>query len=167
MRDINKTLPTPTIGVAAVILNPQGQVLLIKRDKAPAFGLWSIPGGKQEPGESVKQACEREVLEETGLAVEAKSIIAVVERQIEGFHYLIVDFFAEIDDQQIEPVAQSDVSAARWVPVAELSQYDLVAGLQRIIQMAERLFQQRQQLGLCDAEGKGTDFVAGPNSQSA
>ena len=159
MPENKQILPTPTIGVSAVVINTKGQVLLIKRNKPPAHGLWSIPGGKQEPGESVKQACEREVLEETGLTVEVKNIIAVVERRIQGFHYIIIDFFAECNGEHAMPDAQSDVSDARWVSIDELGQFSLVEGLQRIIRLAVQQFESREESGLRDPDGKGTDFI--------
>src|SRR5205809_7860218 len=60
-------------GVSAVILRPEG-VLLQKRDDN---GLWGLPGGSVEPGESVTEAVVREVREETGLEVEPVRLIGV------------------------------------------------------------------------------------------
>jgi len=159
MQYSKQILPVPTIGVSAVVINNHLQVLLIKRNKPPACGLWSIPGGKQEPGESIKQACEREVWEETGLTVEVKNVLAVIERRKEGFHYIIIDFFAEFVGRHSMPVAQSDVSEARWVSIAELEQFSLVEGLYRIIQTAVRQSESGEDSGLGDPDGKGTDFI--------
>ncbi len=108
-----KMIPEPKVGVSAVVFNTSGCILLIKRNKAPALGLWSIPGGRHEAGESLQEACKREVFEETGLTVDVQGILAVVERRIESFHYVVIDFIATlIDDINIQPVAQSDVSEA-------------------------------------------------------
>jgi 8-oxo-dGTP diphosphatase len=86
MRSNNfKSLPTPAIGVGGIVFNHRGEVLLIQRNQPPATGLWSIPGGKLEPGESLAEACHREVKEETGLKVQVTAVVAVVERQSEGF----------------------------------------------------------------------------------
>ncbi len=148
-------LPVPAIGVGAVIFDEQHRVLLIRRGTRPALGQWSVPGGKLEPGETLAQACRREVLEETGLAIEPRNIIAVVERIIEDFHYIIIDFLAT-PQQSGSPALQAaaDVSDARWVALSTLGQYDLVEGLQRVIDQASTA------QGLCDADGDGRDFIA-------
>ncbi len=157
---LKNKVPEPTIGVGAVIFNSAGYVLLIKRDKAPRNGFWSIPGGKQEAGETLKTACKREVLEETGLTIGVKNIIAVVERRVEAFHYVIIDFLATIaDDAHEMPVAQSDVSDAKWVSVNQLSEFDLVEGLEEIIIRVHRNQNVETTSGLQDVECMGSDFI--------
>lgn len=147
------------IGVSGVVFKGR-QVLMIKRDQAPAKGLWSIPGGKQESGETLVQTCQREVFEETGLLVEVKHLVAVVERQIEGFHYVIMDFLAELVDPEIgDPKAQSDVSEARWMALDELADFDLVDGLFPIIMRSYQVYIGEYVAGLYDANGGGTDFI--------
>ena len=61
-------------GVAAVILNEAGDVLLEERAD---FGLWGLPGGGIEIGESVTEAIVREVLEETGLVVQITRLVGI------------------------------------------------------------------------------------------
>ncbi len=152
-------LPTPAIGVAGVIFNQADEVLLIRRKYPPSAGLWSIPGGKQEAGESLVAACEREVLEETGLCVHAKHIVAVVERCDAHFHYVIIDFLAQlVEGQDHTPVAKSDVTEACWVAVTKLHEYPLVEGLQRII-LSARDPEQRGRTGLHDLDALSKDFV--------
>ncbi|MCF6250341.1 MAG: NUDIX hydrolase [Methylococcaceae bacterium] len=155
-----KMIPEPKVGVSAVVFNTSGCILLIKRNKAPALGLWSIPGGRHEAGESLQEACKREVFEETGLTVDVQGILAVVERRIESFHYVVIDFIATlIDDINIQPVAQSDVSEACWVAIEDLSQYQLVEGLEEIVLTTYKLFDAELITGLVDFNGKGTDFI--------
>ena len=157
---LKDTFPEPKIGVGAIIFNSAGYVLLIKRDKAPRFGLWSIPGGKQEAGESLKNACKREVFEETGLNIDVKNIIAVVERRVEAFHYVVIDFFATIaDDAHETPIAQSDVSEAKWISVNNLAQFELVEGLEEIILRINRNLNGETKRGLQDINYLGTDFI--------
>jgi mutator protein MutT len=162
MKTINahNQLPKPEIGVAGIVFNQQQQVLLIKRNQAPASGLWSIPGGKLEPGESLPAACEREIKEETGLNTKALQIVAVVERQLEGFHFVIIDFLAElVSDNTVPPVAQSDVTEARWVSIDDLKNYPLVMGLADIIVRSHRQLHGLQHSGLYDVHSNGTDFI--------
>ena len=62
------------LGCSAAIFDEQGRVLLTKRQDN---GQWCLPSGGVEPGESVAEACEREVLEETGLSVSVKRLVGV------------------------------------------------------------------------------------------
>jgi len=150
----------PEVAVGAVIFDGFGQVLLIRRGKKPALGQWSVPGGKQEAGETLVNACRREVLEETGIEVNLQSIAAVVERITEGFHYLIVDFVAFPADATPQlPVAASDVTEAVWTPLDRLDNYDLVQGLSEVIVRASRGIAGNMDIGLADPYGTGCDFL--------
>jgi 8-oxo-dGTP pyrophosphatase MutT (NUDIX family) len=62
------------LGCSAAIFDGQGRVLLTRRADN---GRWCLPGGRMEPGESVAEACEREVFEETGLNVRVKRLVGV------------------------------------------------------------------------------------------
>lgn len=63
------------IGSCAVIFDEQRQKVLLTR--RADNGLWCLPGGKMEPGESIEECCRREVMEETGLVIQPKRLIAV------------------------------------------------------------------------------------------
>jgi mutator protein MutT len=153
-------LPTPAIGVSGIVFNHRGEVLLIQRNQPPAAGLWSIPGGKLEPGESLVEACHREVKEETGLKVEVTAIVAVVERQSEGFHYVIIDYLALLKNQETQvPSAQSDVSDAKWVGLDQVCDYALVEGLEEIIMRTYALYKNNLSGGLHDVNSTGKDYI--------
>jgi 8-oxo-dGTP diphosphatase len=154
------TKPIPSIGVGGILFNQHQQVLLIKRNQPPAQGLWSIPGGKLESGESLVEACRREFYEETNLDVEVRHIVAVVERRLEGFHYVIIDFFVELrDEKKCHPLAQSDVDDAKWVRLDGLEEYGLVVGLAEIIARTYRCLANGGLAGLHDIDLVGTDFI--------
>jgi 8-oxo-dGTP diphosphatase len=160
---IERSFPEPAVGVGAVVFDALDRVLLIRRGKAPALGWWSLPGGRLEPGETLVRCCRREVLEEVGIEIEVGPIVAVVERVTEGFHYVIVDFVAVPADSGSPPVVPaSDVSEARWVPLAELSGYALVEGLERVIHRAFAGLRAGSGAGLVDADGNGRDFLPIP-----
>ncbi len=116
------------IGVGAVITKDE-HVLLVRRLGQPGKGTWSIPGGLVGVGERVTEAVVREVKEETGLEVEVKNLIDVVDRILrdEGgkvkYHYVILDYSVEILGGEAHP--SSDVSEARWVPFKDLKRYNL------------------------------------------
>ena len=66
----------PNVAADGVVVK-EGKILLISRATEPFMGMWMLPGGMIEPGETLKQACAREVREETGLIVEPTRVIGV------------------------------------------------------------------------------------------
>lgn len=62
------------LGVSVAIFDGQGRVLLTRRADN---GQWCLPGGAMDPGESAAEACEREVLEETGLRVGVRRLVGL------------------------------------------------------------------------------------------
>src|SRR5215203_458249 len=86
----------PRIAVGAIVLDAQGRVLLVERGKPPGVGLWTVPGGRLERGETLVQAVAREVREETGLSVEVGTLACVVERMGDSFHFVILDYMARL-----------------------------------------------------------------------
>ncbi len=120
----NREYPdSPRVGVGAVVLR-EGRVLLVRRGVAPACGLWAIPGGGLELGESLRAAAEREIHEETGIVIRAGEPVFtcdVCERDDDGrvrFHYVIVDLAAEYVSGEVK--GADDALDARWVSPNEL-----------------------------------------------
>ncbi|MDH3355103.1 MAG: NUDIX domain-containing protein, partial [Chromatiales bacterium] len=74
MRIDQSNFQLPVVGVGAIVIH-EGAVLLVKRGKAPHKGEWAIPGGKLKWGETLQQGAEREILEETGIAIEAGELL--------------------------------------------------------------------------------------------
>ena len=124
---------TPPIVVAAgAIIRRDRHILLIQRGNPPEQGRWSVPGGRVEPGERLRDAARRETLEEVGLEVDIGALVGVVERSGTGFHYVVADFAASCDPQA-EPIAGDDAAAVAWVPVDDLTNWDLVDGLREFL----------------------------------
>src|SRR6266545_6460889 len=117
----------PAVAVGLVARGPDGRLLLVRRGNPPHQGAWSLPGGRVEAGETLAQAAARELREETGLAARIGEVAGVVERIGEGYHYVIADLWAELDDT--EPVAASDVDEAALVELEALPRLDLTPGL--------------------------------------
>jgi ADP-ribose pyrophosphatase YjhB (NUDIX family) len=133
----------PLVGVGVVVLKGAAgaeRVLLIRRAKAPREGTWSLPGGRQRHGETVRAAAAREVREETGLEVEVMALLDVVDsltRDTTGavtYHYTLVDFLAEWRGGEVQ--AGDDAAEALWADPRALDSYDLWDETLRIIALA-------------------------------
>ena len=108
----------PELSVGAVVVH-DGSLLLVRRGHGPAAGEWSLPGGRVEPGETVAQAVEREVREETGLAVRAGAEVGRVQIPGDGVRYDVVDLRCALTSTGQEPIAGDD-AAAFGLPGCEL-----------------------------------------------
>jgi ADP-ribose pyrophosphatase YjhB (NUDIX family) len=101
---------------------------MIKRGHEPGAGLWSIPGGRIEPGESDAEAVVREMIEETGLTVEVGRLIGRVQRPgLNGAVIDIRDYAATVTGGTLR--AGDDAADARWVAPGELESLDITEGL--------------------------------------
>ena len=111
---------TIRIGVGAVVFRDD-QVLLVKRGKAPMLGLWSIPGGGLEYGETIKDGVIREVREETSCEIKITGLIDVFEAIRPGEphvpHTVMIDYAAEWVSG--EPFAGDDAAEAEFVAIDE------------------------------------------------
>ncbi len=114
--------------VGAVIRDDEGRLLLIKRGHDPGAGLWSLPGGRIEPGETGTQALVREMREETGLTVKVGRLLGTVSRPgLVGDVIDISDYEATIITGRLTP--GDDAADARWVDAADLESMPVTDGL--------------------------------------
>ena len=113
----------PRVAVGAFVFK-KNRVLLVKRGRPPSVGLWAIPGGNMKLGETLQEATEREILEETGLTIKAREPVFtfdVIKKDETGrirYHYVIVDLIAEYVSGTLQP--GDDALEARWVSPREL-----------------------------------------------
>ena len=122
-------VPGPVIPcVGAIVKDERGRLLLIKRGHEPGLGLWSIPGGRIEPGETDAEALVREMQEETGLTVEPGPLVGQVQRPgPDGMVIDIRDYVATISAGTLR--AGDDAADARWVAPADLGSLLVTDGL--------------------------------------
>jgi ADP-ribose pyrophosphatase YjhB (NUDIX family) len=114
--------------VGAVVTDRRGRLLLIQRGHEPGAGLWSLPGGRVEPGETDAEALVREMEEETGLTVEPGRLIGQVERPgLAGDVLDIRDYAATVTGGTLRP--GDDAADARWVAPEDLALLAVTEGL--------------------------------------
>jgi 8-oxo-dGTP diphosphatase len=132
-----RTYPTrPFLAVSAAILR-DGKVLVVRRARNPAGGLYSLPGGVVEAGETLAEAVKREVDEETSLTIEPVALAGyreVVARDAEDKverHFVILPFAARWIAG--EPKLNEELSEWRWVDPAEVAAMPTTPGLAEIV----------------------------------
>jgi 8-oxo-dGTP diphosphatase len=139
-------LDRPVVGVGVVVWRGE-KVLLIKRGKEPRRGQWSIPGGSQELGETVREAACREVKEETGLAIDICGLVDVIDGLIRDeknkliYHYTLIDFVAH--SAEGEPIAGDDAVEAGWFGTTELEALGVASETREVIRKSMELKVQR------------------------
>ena len=125
------TSARPIVAVGAVVVD-HDRLLLVRRGRGPAVGLWSVPGGRVEAGETLAEAVTRELLEETSLEGACGPLLGWAEVFDESGHFVILDF--EVTPLGTgQPVAGDDATEARWVELHEVSELPLVEGLAELL----------------------------------
>ncbi len=115
--------PVPVVPcVGAVVRDAAGRLLLVRRGRAPSRGLWSLPGGRVEPGETLEEAVEREVREETGLTVRAGAPVGRVAIPAGDVVYDVVDLACTLVRPDEQPMAGDDADAVTFADAAALEQ---------------------------------------------
>ena len=130
----------PKLGVSACVWK-DSKVLLIQRAKVPLSGSWYFPGGHVELGEAALAAANRELLEETGVRADLKSLIGiydVIRRDATGaiaVHYAIACYGGHWRGGEVSPA--SDALAARWFDPADFGSIDVDAQVRDATQRAK------------------------------
>ncbi len=134
--------PWPRAAASAVLFRGES-VLLTERGDGPSEGLWSLPGGSIEAGETAEDAARREVREETGLEAHIVGLAGVYdiidrdETDAVVLHYVIATYFGHAGGGAPNP--GSDARDARLVSIAELTGLPMTEGTRHVIEEARRL----------------------------
>ena len=120
------------LGVSAILLHESGaNVLLTQRSDN---GQWCLPGGMLDPGESISETCEREMLEETGLVVRVKRLVGVYSNADlltvypDGNRSQVVVLCFEVERLDGQVALSDETTAIRFFPVEEAVGMDLFHG---------------------------------------
>ncbi len=134
------TFPVPGVGV---VVFRDNEVLLVRRVTNPDKGLWSIPGGGVEVGETQSDAAVREVFEETGFNVRIIELVSTADVIIPDksgnieFHYLLNHYLAELLSGSIRP--ESPDADVCWFPLDDLPTVEIPQGILKVIFKAMNL----------------------------
>ena len=129
----------PFLAVSAAIIR-EGRVLVTQRARGPALGVWTMPGGVVEAGETLAEALIREIKEETAMTIEPVELAGhreVVVRDGDGRasrHFVILCFASRWIAG--EPKLNEEQSDARWLRLEELSGLKTTEGLAEIVAAA-------------------------------
>ena len=134
---VNGAYPNrPLVAVGAVVFK-EYRVLLVLRAKPPAENHWTIPGGSVELGETLQEAAEREIREETGLIIQAGEPVYtfdVIERDSKGeilFHYVIVDLAADYVSGELRP--GDDATDVCWASFRDVESLKVSAATRKLL----------------------------------
>jgi len=132
-----RTYPArPYVAVSAAVFR-NGRVLIVRRAQPPAAGLYTLPGGVVELGETLAEAATREVREETGLEIDPLALVGyrqVIARDASGRverHFVILPFAARWLAGEI--TLNEELAEARWLTPSELSGLQTTEGLAEIV----------------------------------
>ena len=134
----------PLLGVGCVILSKKNDaVLMIKRASEPDKGLWSIPGGMVEYGETCEEATIREVNEETSLKIKLDKILKIINKIIYSsekikYHFIIVDYLAKDYIGTIR--ASDDALEASWIKYKDLNKYSIVPSVKNLFKIIPKMY---------------------------
>ena len=130
---MKKQFPLTTVG--ALVTNTRGQVLIVKTTKWR--GMWGVPGGKVEWGESLSSALKREFKEEVGLVLTQIRFALLQEAVLDAqffkeAHFIMINYYAFSENETIIP--NEEIEEWAWVTPQEAMEYPLNTYTQTLIE---------------------------------
>lgn len=157
----NSSSKAPVVprAAASMAVFREGKVLLAQRGKAPLKGVWSLPGGRVEPGEKVRDAALRELAEETGVSAKILGVADVTDVILKDKNgrvhtqYAITAFLALWTSGEAK--AASDCMGVEWIHPCDIGDRTMTQGTLPIIRRATALLDAMGSSGL-DLKGDAT-----------
>ena len=124
----------PFVGVGAVFLN-DNKILMMKREHEPR-GVWSIPGGLIELGETAAEAIIREMKEEIGVDIEVKSLVGVYDYKVRDknniikYHYVIIDYL--VNQKEGQNILEHET--LKWIKIEDLDKYNVIKTHKKLVE---------------------------------
>ncbi|CAN8105413.1 unnamed protein product [Discula destructiva] len=108
--------PKPHVEIAAIIPDDQGRIVIGKRKGKDGAGLYELPGGNLKFGEEIFASVERETLEETGLKIRGKKVIAYTNdiQKAEDKHEVTLYVLCEREDPSQQPEIKEPEKCGSW-----------------------------------------------------
>lgn len=129
----------PICGVGVAVMAGD-RLLLVRRGRPPGEGLWAVPGGKVEYGESMFATARREVQEETGLEIEVGEVVWAGDSLGPGYppewHYCLVDFIGQVTGGELK--ASDDAAEVGWFTLEEAAQLPLTSTMPALLGELQR-----------------------------
>ena len=121
------------IAVSAFVRDQKGRFLLMRRsgDSDYCPGLWELPGGKVDPGETPEQALRREVQEETGLSIALEKFVGQAEFTAKGKKCMMYFWTVEITGGRIR--LSEENQDYDWLPLSEFSRKTVTPALEEVL----------------------------------
>ena len=129
----------PFLAVSAAIIR-DGRVLVARRARGPAYGIWTMPGGVVEAGETLIEALKREIEEETAMIVDPvvlaghREVVVRDDDKRVSRHFIIMCFAARWISG--EPQLNDELAEASWLKLDDLSSLQTTEGLAEIVAAA-------------------------------
>jgi 8-oxo-dGTP diphosphatase len=138
-----QTAPVVPVAAVSVACWRGDAVLLVRRGRPPLEGVWSLPGGRIEPGEAARAAALRELAEETGLQAEIVGVVDVVDQIARGAEgtlerHFVIAVFAAVSETG-EAIAGDDAAAVKWVGEEELAMLATTPRLANVVAASRRV----------------------------
>ena len=134
----------PTLAASAAVFRGR-RVLLARRGFNPGLGLWSLPGGRVEPGETVAEAAVREVMEEVGVVAEVQGVAAVLDFIATSPEGALLSHFVVIAHAAVwranEPSTGIEATEIGWFLPEEVAALATTRGLAEVVAKAAALLE--------------------------
>lgn len=118
-RAVNGSLTREVTG--ALIRDPAdaGRLLMVKSSRGFTKGMWNMPGGFMQYGEDPEPSCQREIREETGLAIRDLRLLGIYTRRFSGSYFMRAFVYEARTDAREVRLDPSEIAESAWMPLAE------------------------------------------------